>query len=85
MARILDRANNAAFKDLLDIIKFDLDMHNYWLKIKPKSANMSEFWIITMFSDSNYAWDTDTWTSMTGYCFFLMGIPVSWKVVSRRA
>jgi len=79
LAKHLDKVNNASFKDLLCIIKFMLDMHNYGLKIKPKIVNMSEPWSVTIFCDSDYAGDMDIHISMTGYCPFLMGVPVSWK------
>jgi len=34
---------------------------------------------LTVFCDSGYAGDVDSQISMTGFCMFLMGIPVSWK------
>ncbi len=38
-----------------------------------------------MFCDSNYAGDADTRISVTGYCLFLMGVPVSWKSHSQKS
>jgi len=62
-----------------------LDMCNYGLKVEPKIVNMSEPWSVTMFCDSNYAGNVDTCISMTGYCLFLMGVPVSWKSCSQKS
>jgi len=34
---------------------------------------------MTVFSNSDYAGDTKTRISVTGFCVFLMGVPISWK------
>ena len=47
LARSLDKAKNASFKELLCIIKCVLDTRNFGLKIEPKIVNMSEPWSIT--------------------------------------
>jgi len=85
LAKSLDKANNASFKELLRIIKFVLDTCDFGLKIEPKNVNMSELWSVTVFCDSDYAGDADTRISVTGYCLFLMGVPVSWKSRSQKS
>ena len=85
LAKSLDKANNASFKELLRVIKFVLDTRDYGLKIEPKIVNMSEPWSVTVFCDSDYAGDADTRISVTGYCLFLMGVPVSWNSRSQKS
>ena len=78
LSKALDGANGAAFKELKWIIKFILDTSNYGLNIEPKFQLDDKPWKLTVFSDSDYAGDTDTRISVTGFCVFLMGVPISW-------
>ena len=49
-------ANPAAYKELLHVIKYVLNMKNLGLKIKP-TGNSNKPWEIVCFSHSNYAGD----------------------------
>jgi len=82
LSKALDRANEAAFKELKQVIKFVLDTEDYGLKIEPRFEDANGLWTMTVFCDSDYAGDLDTRISVTGYCIFLMGVPISWR--SRR-
>ena len=56
LSKANDGANPAAYKELLCVIKYVLDMKNLGLMIKP-TGNSKEPWEIVCFSDSNYAED----------------------------
>jgi len=38
-----------------------------------------------MFSNSDYAGDSDTQVSVTGYCIFLLGVLIIWKSKSQKS
>jgi len=79
LAKALDGANMAAYKELMRVIKFVLDTKSYGLKVKPKIESKDQPWSLTVFTDSDYAGNSDTRISVTGFCIFLLGVPVSWK------
>jgi len=64
------------------VIKFVLDTEDYGLKIEPCFEDANRPWTMTIFCNNDYAGDLDTRISVTGYCIFLMGVPISWR--SRR-
>ena len=79
LSKVVDGANKAAFKELLWVIKFVLDTCNFGLKIEPNLVDKDAPWSLTVFCDSDYTGDTDTRISVTGFCVFLLGVPISWK------
>ncbi len=85
LAKALHGPNKAAFKELKRVIEFMLDTKNYGLKIKPKYENVDEPWFLIVFCGSNYSGDQDTQSSVTGFCVFLMGVPISWKSRAQRS
>jgi len=70
LSKALDGANQATFKELKRVIKFVLDTADYRLKIKLIQKPVGAAWTMTVFSDSDYAGDSDTRISVTGFCFF---------------
>ena len=85
LSKALDGASEGTFKELKRVIKFVLDTADYGLKIKPIEKSVGEAWTMTVFSDSDYAGDTETRISVTGFCVFLMGVPISWKSRAQRS
>ncbi len=85
LSKALDGANQVTFKELKRVIKFVLDTADYGLKIKPFEQPMGEAWTMMVFSDSDYAGDTETRVSVTGFCVFLMGVPISWNSRAQRS
>jgi len=85
LSKALDGASQGTFKELKRVIKFVLDTADYGLKIEPVERAAGEPWSLTVFSDSDYAGDTETRISVTGFCVFLMGVPISWKSRAQRS
>jgi len=84
LSKVLDGANQATFKELKRVIKFVLDMAVYGLKIQLVQKPIRDAWTMTIFLDSDYARDSETRISVTGFCVFLMGVPISWKSRAQR-
>jgi len=85
LSKVLDCPTEAAFKELKRVIKFVLDTREYGLKIKPTIEDADEAWNITVFSDSDYAGDAETRVSVTGFCVFLLGVPICWQSKGQRS
>jgi len=85
LSKVLDCPTEAAFKELKRVIKFVLDTKEYGLKIKPVIDKADEAWSVTVFTDSDYAGDVETRVSVTGFCIFLLGVPISWRSKSQRS
>ena len=73
----------AAFKELCRVIKFVLDTKDYGLKVAPVIGT-DEDWQMTIFSDSDFAGDVETRISVTGYCIFLLSVPICWRSKSQK-
>ncbi len=65
------------------MIKFVLDTKEYGLKIKPVIDKADEAWSVTVFTNSDYAGDVKTHVSVTGFCIFLLVVPISWQSKSQ--
>jgi len=85
LSKALDGASQGTFKELKRVIKFVLNTANYGLKIQPELEQEGKPWHLTVFSDSDYTGDAETRISVTGFCVFLMGIPISWKSRAQRS
>jgi hypothetical protein len=60
----MDSATMAAFKEMLRVTTFVLDTESYCLKIELKARE--EDWDLVVYSDSNWAGDTENQISITG-------------------
>jgi hypothetical protein len=81
LSKVMDGATNAHLKNLLRLIKFVSDTKNIGLILKP---NMTNKWVITGKSDSDYAGDKDSRTSVSGYVVYLNGALIAWKSKSQK-
>jgi len=79
LSKALDGTSQGTFKELKRVIKFVLDTAEYGLKIQLEPEQEGKPWCLTIFSDSDYAGNAETRISVTGFCVFLMGVPISWK------
>ncbi len=67
------------------MIKFLLDTKDYGLKVEPKIEEFDKSSTSTVFSDSNYAGNNHTRISVTGFCIFLLSVPIVWKSKSQKS
>jgi hypothetical protein len=84
LSKMMDGATPAAFKELKRVIKFVLDTRTFGLKIEPKLGD-KEKWSMTIYTDSEYAGDTETRISVGGFIVFLLGVPILWKSKAQRS
>jgi len=47
--------------------------------------DVDDSWSMTVFSDSDYARDAKTCMSVTGFCIFLLGVPICWQSKGQRS
>ncbi len=84
-SKALDGVSQGTFNKLKRVIKFVLDTADYGLKIQPEPEQEGKPWHLTIFSDSDYTGDAEMRISVTRFCVFLMGIPISWKSRAQRS
>jgi hypothetical protein len=72
-------------KEMKRIIKHVLDTEELGLKIEPEIINKEQMWKLVAFSDSDYAGDSDTRRSVSGYVIYLCGVPISWRSKAQRS
>ena len=72
-----DGANPVAYKELLHVIKYVIDTKNLGLKIEP-TGNSNKLLEIICFNESDYAGDLISRQSISGFKFYVLGVPVSW-------
>ena len=77
LSKCLDGASEAAYKEMLRVIKYVLDTRDRGLRIEPEPTDTE--WVILLYSDSDWAGDKDNRRSVSGYMIFLNGVLISWK------
>ena len=77
LSKVMDRAMEAHYKELLRVIKFTLDDKHRVLGMTPKKD--MKLWTLKGISDSEFSGDKDTRISVGGYIVYLMGIPIAWR------
>jgi hypothetical protein len=77
LSKCMDGANLAAYKEMLRIIEFVLDTKDYCLKLNLVFEN--EEWDLVSYSDSDWAGNTETRISVTGFIIYLLGAPICWR------
>ena len=77
LSKCMDGATLAAYKEMLRVIRFVLDTKLYCLKMEPKKDE--EDWNLMVYSDSDWAGDTENRISITGFIIYLLGVPICWR------
>ena len=79
LSKLMDKPTPAAMKELYRVIKYVIDTSDYGLKMNPKKLSEDGLFELNLFSDSDWAGDKETRISITGFCIFILGCPISWK------
>jgi Reverse transcriptase (RNA-dependent DNA polymerase) len=79
LAKVMDGASPRHMKNLHRTVKYVLDTKDKSLVLKPTNMLNNKEWILTGRSDSDYAGDKQTRTSVSGYVIYLNGALISWK------
>ena len=79
LSKVMNNPTPAATKELKRVIKYVLDTSDYGLKMEPKNLNDDGVFDVLLYSDSDWAGDKETRISVTGFCIFVQGCPISWK------
>jgi hypothetical protein len=80
LSKCLSAPNEAAFKELLHVVKFGLDTASMGLKLQPEFIDE---WFIKVYSDSDWAGDKDSRKSVTSFFIFVNGALVGWRSKSQ--
>ena len=75
LSKCLDGASQAAYKEMMRVIKYVLDTGTKELRIAPRLEKL--IWKLLLFSDSDWAGDKDNRRSVGGYMLFLNDVLVS--------
>ena len=80
LSKALVGPSEAAYKDMLRMVKFVLETKNLAIKLMPVFEDLNELvWNVLAYSDSDYAGDKETRLSVAGFILYLMGVPISWR------
>jgi len=79
LSKLMDKPTPAANKEMKRVLKYVIDTKDYGLKINSTPLSSNGMFEVILFSDSDWAGDTGTRKSVTGYCIFFQGCPISWK------
>lgn len=83
LSKVLSKPNEAAYKEMLRIIKYTLDTPGHGIKVKPELDN--GYWTIEVYTDSDWSGCKDSRKSVTGYMIFVCGVLVAFKSRSQKA
>jgi hypothetical protein len=67
---------------MLRVVKFVIDTKNFCLQIKPEFK--AKNWNLQVFCDSDWAGDSETIISVTGFILYLMNVTVCWRSKSQK-
>ena len=81
LSKCMDKGNRAVYKEMKRVIKFVLDTKDYGLKICPE---MTRDYKLEVFVDADWAGDSDTRLSVSGFVMFLNGAIINWRSRAQR-
>ena len=79
LSKVADGANASHWKALLRTIKYVICTENLALRLKPNTKTQGAQFHLSGITDSDYAGDRDTRTSVYGYIIYFLGAPIAWK------
>jgi hypothetical protein len=81
LSKCMDGANLAAYKEMLRVVKFVLDIKDYCLKLNPICENVE--WDLVSYRDSDWAGNLETRISVTDFIIYL-GAPICRRSKDRK-
>ena len=84
LSKATNSANPAAYKELLCVVKYVLDMINFGLNIEP-TGNSNKSWEMTCFSNSDYTGDLVSRRSISGFILYVLVVLVFWQSKSQKS
>jgi hypothetical protein len=78
----MDKATKGTYLEMLRVVKFVIDTKNFFLQIKPEFRGGN--WNLRVLCESDWAGDSETRISVTGFISYLMNIPVCWRSKSQK-
>jgi hypothetical protein len=82
LSKCMDKVTMGTYLKMLRVVKFVIDTKNLCLKIRPKVKVKS--WSLHVFSDSDWAGNSETRISVTGSMVYLMNVPNCWQPKAQR-
>jgi hypothetical protein len=82
LAKCMDKATKGTYLEMLRVLKFVFDNKNFRLRIKPEFKGKN--WNLRVFCDSDWADDSETRISVTGFILYLMNVPVCLRSKSQK-
>ena len=83
LTKCLVGASHEAYHEMLRVIKYVLDTETLGLKVEPIVNGKN--WVLTCYSDSDWAGDKDDRRSVGGMMLFLNGVLIYWRSKSQKA
>jgi hypothetical protein len=78
----MDKATKGTYLEMLRVVKFVIAIKNFRLQIKPEFKGGN--WSLQVFCDSDWAGDSQTRISVTGFILYLMNVPVCCQSKSQK-
>jgi hypothetical protein len=78
----MDGANLVAYKEMLRVVKFVLGTEDYCFKLNPICEN-EECDLVT-YTNINWAGNSETRISVTGFIIYLLGAPICWRLKGQK-
>jgi hypothetical protein len=82
LSKCMDKATMGTYLEMLRVIKFVIDTKNFGLRVQPERKLKN--WSLRVFCDSDWAGDSETRISVTGFIIYLMNVPVCWRSKAQR-
>ena len=79
LTKIMDGATEAAYKEMLRVIKYVMDTKEWGLKFEPILPKGELSWDMVVYSDSDWAGDKNNRRSISGFILYLCGVPIMWR------
>jgi hypothetical protein len=79
LTKIMDGATEAAYKEMLRVIKYVMDTKEWGLKFEPILPKGKMKWDVVVYSDSDWAGDKNNRRSISGFILYLCGVPIMWR------